>query len=127
MTAQTVLVIEDDPDLAEMMTWILTAAGFAVTTVCNGFAGLAALKRLPGCLVVLDLMMPGLDGIEFRARQRQDPAARRAPVLMVSAHHDAARVAASLQVDGFLQKPFLPDDLVKAVTRLIRSTSSQAS
>jgi DNA-binding response OmpR family regulator len=68
-SSQNILVIEDDPDLAEMMTWILTAAGFAVTTVFNGFAGLAALERLPGCLVVLDLMMPGLDGIEFRARR----------------------------------------------------------
>jgi DNA-binding response OmpR family regulator len=124
MAAQNVLVIEDDPDLAEMMTWILTAAGFAVTTVCNGFAGLAALERLPGCLVVLDLMMPGLDGIQFRARQQQNPEAFRAPVLMVSAHHDAAQVAASLQVDGFLQKPFMPDDLVKAVKRLARSMIS---
>ena len=117
-SSQNVLVIEDDPDLAEMMTWILTAAGFAVTTVFNGFAGLAALERLPGCLVVLDLMMPGLDGIEFRARQRQNPTVLHAPVLMVSAHHDAAQVAARLQVDGFLQKPFMPDDLVKAVRRL---------
>ena len=124
MAAQNVLVIEDDPDLAEMMSWILTAAGFAVTTAYNGFAGLAALDRLPRCLIVLDLMMPGLDGIEFRARQRQNPATLEAPVLMVSAHHDAARVAASLQVDGFLQKPFMPDDLVRAVNRLARSLAS---
>jgi DNA-binding response OmpR family regulator len=121
MRAQNVLVIEDDPDLAEMMAWILTTAGFAVTTVYNGLAGLNALERLPGCLVVLDLMMPGLDGIEFRARQKRSAAASDAPVLMVSAHHDAARVAATLEVDGFLQKPFMPDDLVSAVTRLARS------
>jgi DNA-binding response OmpR family regulator len=121
MGAQNVLVIDDDPDLAEMMAWILTTAGFAVSTFGNGLAGLAALERLPVCLVVLDLMMPGVDGIEFRARQKQNPAVIDAPVLMISAHHDGARVAANLQVDGFLQKPFMPDELVRAVKRLARS------
>ena len=54
----------------------------------------------------------------------ENPTVLHAPVLMVSAHHDAAQVAARLQVDGFLQKPFMPDDFVKAVKRLTRLIAS---
>jgi len=118
MRERAVLVVEDDRDLADMMAWVLSAAGFEVTTAPNGAAGLAALERQPHCLVILDLMMPDVDGIEFRARQREHPAGARAPVLVVSGRHDAAAVAAGMDVAGFLPKPFTPEDLVAAVSRI---------
>ncbi|HXE80109.1 MAG TPA: response regulator transcription factor [Vicinamibacterales bacterium] len=118
MGERSVLVVEDDRDLAEMMAWVLTAAGFEVTTAPNGAAGLAALERQPHCLVILDLVMPDVDGFEFRARQREHPVGSRAPVLVVSGRHDAAKLAAGMDVAGFLPKPFTPDDLVAAVTRI---------
>jgi len=113
-----VLVVEDDRDLADMMTWVLSAAGFQVTTAPDGAAGLAALERQPHCVVILDLMMPDVDGLEFRARQRRHPIGRRAPVLVVSGRHDAAALAEGMDVAGFLPKPFTPDDLVAAVSRI---------
>jgi DNA-binding response OmpR family regulator len=113
-----VLVVEDDRDLAELMSWVLTCAGFEVTTAYNGRTGLAALERAPDSVVVLDLMMPDVDGVEFRALQKSVPAASAAPVLVVSARHDAAAVAASLGVAGFLPKPFAPEELVDAVSRI---------
>jgi DNA-binding response OmpR family regulator len=113
-----VLVVEDDRDLAGMMSWVLTAAGYDVITAFEGVAGLAALERQPRCIVVLDLMMPDVDGLEFRARQKQLPVACHAPVLVVSGRHDAAAIASGMDAAGFLAKPFTPDDLVAAVGRI---------
>jgi DNA-binding response OmpR family regulator len=124
MGVRSVLVVEDDRDLADMMSWVLTAAGFHVTTAPNGAAGLQALAGLRHCVVILDLMMPDVDGMEFRQRQQNDPTAREAPVLVVSGRHDAARLAAGMGVAGFLPKPFTPDDLVSAVARIARSTAA---
>jgi DNA-binding response OmpR family regulator len=121
MAHVSVLVVEDDHDLAEMMSWVLIAAGFDVTTAHNGAAGLAALERLPHSLVVLDLMMPDVDGVEFRSRQQQHPVASRTPVLVVSAHHRAEQLASEMQVQGFLPKPFSPDDLVRAVSQIVNT------
>jgi DNA-binding response OmpR family regulator len=121
MGVRSVLVVEDDRDLADMMTWVLTAAGFHVTTASNGAAGLEALAGLRHCVVILDLMMPDVDGMEFRSRQQRHPTACEAPVLVVSGRHDAARLAAGMGVAGFLPKPFSPDDLVTAVARIADS------
>ena len=126
MTERRILVVEDDRDLADMMTWVLTAAGFDVTTALNGAAGLEALARLKHCVVILDLMMPDVDGVEFRKRQQIHPIGREAPVLVVSGRHDAARVAAGMGVAGFLPKPFSPDDLVAAVSRIADSTAANS-
>ena len=71
MPNRRILLVEDDPDLAAFMHEVLTAAGFEVTLAADGRAGLEALEQRPYALVVLDLMMPGMDGIEFRLRQRQ--------------------------------------------------------
>ena len=124
MGERRVLVVEDDRDLADMMSWVLTAAGFKVTTASNGAAGLEALSALPQCVVILDLMMPDVDGMEFRVRQQQHPTGREAPVLVVSGRHDAARLAAGMGVAGFLPKPFSPDDLVQAVSRIAGSAAA---
>jgi DNA-binding response OmpR family regulator len=124
MGERRVLVVEDDRDLADMMSWVLTAAGFKVTTASNGAAGLEALSALPRCVVILDLMMPDVDGMEFRVRQQQHPTGREAPVLVVSGRHDAARLAAGMGVAGFLRKPFSPDDLVQAVSRIAGSAAA---
>lgn len=118
MRERAILVVEDDRDLAEMMTWVLAAAGFQVTTASNGASGLAALERQPHCVVILDLMMPDVDGLEFRARQRLHPLGSQAPVLVVSGRHDAAKIVAGMDVAGFLPKPFSPEDLVAAVSRI---------
>lgn len=116
--ARRVLVVEDDRDLADMMSWVLTSAGFHVRTASNGAAGLQALGEMPQCVVILDLMMPDVDGVEFRRRQQRHPTGSQAPVLVVSGRHDAARLAAGMGVAGFLPKPFTPDDLVTAVSKI---------
>ena len=76
MSERRILLVEDDHDLADMMSWVLTSAGFHVTTARDGAAGLQALERLPHSIVILDLVMPDVDGIEFRRRQQNHPIAR---------------------------------------------------
>ena len=117
MTERSILVVEDDRDLADMMSWVLTAAGFKVTTALNGAAGLEALSRAPHCVVILDLMMPDVDGVEFRRRQQIHPIGREAPVLVVSADvqrstTDRVRAAGA---SGFVAKPVSADNLLASV------------
>jgi DNA-binding response OmpR family regulator len=123
--APRVLVVEDDADLAMFMRQVLAADGFDVTVASDGRTGLDALEHRQFALVVLDLMMPGMDGIEFRLRQRQHSSQWNAPALVVSAHYDVERLAASVGAEGCLAKPFAGDDLVAAVREVLAATDSK--
>jgi CheY-like chemotaxis protein len=109
-----VLIVEDDADLREMMAQLVMLEGFEVEAVANGKEALDYLKRggKPD-LILLDLMMPVMDGWEFRRRQREDPQLASVPVIVLSAL-DPSRAA---DVDGleFLKKPLDFDRLVRLV------------
>lgn len=112
MTAH-VMVVEDDESAREMMKIALSQAGFQVSAVSNGEAALALLHRCRFQLVLLDVHMPrisGLEVLEAVGRLRQKP-----PVLMVSANTqgETVRKAVSLGRIGYLAKPFRPKDLVE--------------
>ncbi len=111
-----VLIVEDDADLREMMAQLLTLEGFQAETVANGRDALEYLRTsdLPD-VILLDLMMPIMDGWEFRRRQRQDPALAKVPVVVLSAL-DAAR-AQDLEEAAFLKKPLDFDRLLQLVRR----------
>jgi CheY-like chemotaxis protein len=111
-----VLIVEDDADLREMMAQLLTLEGFQAETVANGRDALEYLRTsdLPD-VILLDLMMPIMDGWEFRRRQRQDPALANVPVVVLSAL-DAAR-AQDLEEAAFLKKPLDFDRLLQLVRR----------
>jgi DNA-binding response OmpR family regulator len=120
-----ILLVEDDKDLAAFMHEVLTAEGFEVTLAGDGRAGLEALERRQYALVVLDLMMPGMDGIEFRLRQRQHSSQWSTPALIVSAHSRIEKLAQSVGAEGCLAKPFTGDDLTAAVHEVLTATSSE--
>ena len=124
MPTRRILLVEDDTDLAAFMHEVLTAAGFEVTLAADGRAGLEALERRPYALVVLDLMMPGMDGIEFRLRQRQHSPQWNTPVLIVSAHYNLEKLAGAVGADGCLPKPFTGDELIAAVHEVLTAASS---
>jgi CheY-like chemotaxis protein len=111
-----VLIVEDDADLREMMAQLLTLEGFRAETVANGRDALEYLRRgdRPE-VILLDLMMPVMDGWEFRRRQRADPAVADVPVVVLSAL-DATR-AVDLQEAAFLKKPLDFDRLLQLVRR----------
>jgi CheY-like chemotaxis protein len=109
-----VLIVEDDADLREMMAQLLTLEGYRATTVANGRDALEYLHKgdTPE-IILLDLMMPVMDGWEFRRRQTEDPALARVPVVVLSAL-DPSR-AADLNGAAFLKKPLDFDRLLSLV------------
>jgi CheY-like chemotaxis protein len=114
-----ILIVEDDADLREMMAQLLTLEGFRAETVANGRDALEYLRRGdPPDLILLDLMMPVMDGWEFRRQQREDPALANVPVVVLSAL-DQARVA-DLGGTAFLKKPLDFDRLLELVRQHCR-------
>jgi len=109
-----VLIVEDDEDLRDMMAQMLSIEGFTAATVANGREALAYLHRAPTPnLILLDLMMPVMDGWEFRRRQQADPAIARVPVIVLSAL-DPGR-ASNVNAAAFLKKPLDFDRLLQLV------------
>jgi CheY-like chemotaxis protein len=116
-----VLIVEDDADLREMMAQLLTLEGFDAEAVANGRDALDYLKRVdPPDLILLDLMMPVMDGWEFRRLQREDPAISAVPVVVLSALDD--KRAFELEGTAFLKKPLDFDHLLELVRRYCRHT-----
>jgi CheY-like chemotaxis protein len=114
-SVQPVLVVEDDADTRQLLATLLAIEGYEVVTARNGAEGLIAARQHQPCVILLDLMMPVLDGQGFRAEQVADAAIANVPVLIVSARHDCAKVARSLGAAGCVQKPFVPEDVIREV------------
>jgi CheY-like chemotaxis protein len=116
----TVLVVDDDEDLRQALTDILEGEGFAVVPAENGVDALDKLRTGHDrpCVILLDLMMPKMDGATFRKVQLQDPALAAIPVVIVSANWKSAQTAQDLGVADVLSKPFSATDLIATVSRL---------
>lgn len=106
-TAAPVLVVEDDHPIRDALIEILTDTGFSAVGAANGSEAIELLRTLDPrpCLVLLDLMMPVMDGASFRREQVKDPSLAHIPVIVLSAYADAAAQAKRMGVDGFLRKP----------------------
>jgi CheY-like chemotaxis protein len=111
-----VLVVEDDPEVRESLRRLLSDEGYEVTTAAEGQEALERLHARPHpCCVVLDLMMPNMDGFEFRVRQMEDPEVAAIPVIVLSAGGDVERKVAHLGVAVALTKPPDFDRLLASV------------
>lgn len=115
--AESVLVVEDDPDLAEALQLILEARGYEVALAANGLEGLDSIASHMPTVIVLDMVMPIMDGWAF-ARELDARYARRPPILVVSAAENARARAAEIHADAVLAKPFDVGVLVHTVRRL---------
>ena len=114
-----ICVIEDESVIANAVAARLRTEGFAVETAADGHEGVALCDRTRPDLVVLDLMLPGLDGLEVCRRVQRD---RPVPVLMLTARGEEADVLVGLGVgaDDYMTKPFSPRELVARVKALLR-------
>ena len=112
--AASVLLVDDNEDIRSVVTEILEEEGFSVANAVNGQEALDLLKRIPlPRIILLDLMMPVMDGWQFLAVRRADPALSRVPVVILSAFaHSADRVAG---ISAILNKPLDPTQLLKLV------------
>jgi CheY-like chemotaxis protein len=115
-TAKRILVVEDDPSVRELICTLLESEGYSVVGAENGRVGLEKLRGMPRPgLIVLDLMMPVMNGAEFLAALRADPALGDLPVLLISAYDEHARDVTGIV--GYLRKPVSLDRLLEAAAR----------
>ncbi len=121
---QTILVVEDEASIASFVALYLKNAGYGVRAVSTGHAALALAAAEPPALIVLDLMLPDIDGIEVcrRIRQRSD-----VPILMLTARDEDVDKIIGLEVgaDDYLTKPFNPRELVARVKSILRRSTSR--
>jgi two-component system alkaline phosphatase synthesis response regulator PhoP len=120
--AADVLVVEDEPDIRALIVHHLTRDGFRCRTAGSGPEALQSIRSVPPDLVVLDLMLPGLDGLEVCRRLRGDPASSAIPVIMLTAKADEVDRVVGLEIgaDDYLAKPFSPKELVARVRAVLR-------
>ena len=120
MPSGTVLVVDDDPIIVSLLQVNFEIEGYDVLTATGGEAGLAQARTGNPDVVVLDVMMPGVDGLEVARRLRADPATRSIPVVMLSAKAQASDIQAGLEVaDDYITKPFEPLELLERVGALV--------
>ena len=111
----TVLVVEDDRDSRELLGEMLELSGYRPLLAADGLEALRLLGRERPCVILLDLMMPRMDGCAFRQAQLAVEALRAIPVVVVSADPNAERKARDIQAAACLGKPVDPDDVLALV------------
>src|SRR5688572_8151521 len=121
------LVVEDDPDIVELVGHYLAREGFGVDAVHDGREGLLRLREGAYDLLILDLQLPGMDGLALCAEVRREPRTRHLPVVMLTARGDEADRIVGLEMgaDDYVTKPFSPKELVARVRALFRRIDRQ--
>lgn len=117
---RNVLLAEDEPSIVESLSFLLDRAGFVVAVETDGNSALAAAQDNPPDVLVLDVMLPGLDGYEILRRLRADVKTKDLPVLMLTAkgQREDRETALECGADLFITKPFSNSEFVSAVERL---------
>lgn len=125
-----IVYIEDDPRTIDLVRIILKREHFNVTGITSGREGLKAIEETRPDLVLLDLMMPDMDGWEVFQAVRQNDALKDIPVIVITARAQSIDKVLGLhiaKVDDYITKPFAPAELLAAVNRVIKSRYSEAT
>ena len=122
---QKILVVDDDPGIRDVVCFALQKAGFATQVAADGAQALAKFNADKPALVVLDILMPELDGVEVCRRLRADPKGRATPIVFLSSKDDEVDRIVGLEVGGddYVAKPFSPRELVARVRAILRRSS----
>lgn len=117
-----ILVVEDESDLAELVAFNLRQAGHVVTTASTGATALAEVRRQRPDLIVLDVMLPDITGIEVCRRVRRDPETAKVPVVMLTAKGEEVDRVVGFEVgaDDYVVKPFSPRELLLRIEAILR-------
>lgn len=128
MSKSTILVVEDERDIQEMITYNLRREGYHVREATSGESALASIKSQQPDLVLLDLMLPGLDGLEICRRLKKDPRTEHIPIIMLTARGDETDVVTGLELgaDDYITKPFSPKVLAARLRSVLRRKRSAA-
>lgn len=125
MDDDLILVVDDEPNILELIRYNLQREGYQVHAVATGEQALSAIRAKTPALIILDLMLPGLDGVSVCRRLKRDPTTARIPVLMLTAKSDELDVIAGFETgaDDYVTKPFSPKVLLARVAALLRRTT----
>lgn len=131
MPKERILVVDDEEDIRELVAYNLEKEGYAVTTVKTGEEALARISREQPDVVILDLMLPGLDGLEVCRHMKMREQTRDVPIIMLTAKSEDSDIVAGLELgaDDYLTKPFSPKVLIAhlhAVLRRARETEDRS-
>ncbi len=126
---EKILVVEDEQDILELLTFNLTREGYEVTGISNGEQALRDIPRLQPHLVLLDLMLPDVDGLEICRILRSSQATAKIPIIMITAKGEPSDVVLGLQTgaDDYLAKPFDKKVLLARIHALLRRSKQPAS
>lgn len=118
-----ILAVDDEPELVELVRYHLTRAGHDVTVASNGWEAIEAVRRASPDLILLDLMLPDLDGFGVCEILRQEARTARIPIIIVSAwaSPDTRNLGLELGALDYVTKPFSPHELVERVNRLVEA------
>lgn len=122
MSKEKILVVDDEEDILELVRYNLAREGYTVTCAESGEQALKAAASGPVDLIILDLMLPGIDGLEVTRRLRQSPGTEDTPIVMLTAKGEEADVVTGLELgaDDYVTKPFSPRILMARMKAVIR-------
>lgn len=128
MGREHILIVEDEPDILELLNYNLAKEGYRVSGATTGEDGLAACRAQTPDLVLLDLMLPGMDGLEVCRELKGDAKTRAIPVVIITARGEESDVVAGLELgaDDYVTKPFSPRVLVARVRSVLRRRAPAA-
>lgn len=123
-----ILIIEDQPDIVDLINVILKRGGYRVLRAYNGTEGLELTKKHKPDVVLLDIMVPGLDGWEYHKAVREDPELRHIPVIYVTARASVEEQVRALDQEGaaaYIVKPFSPRELLTVIDYVLKHPGQQ--
>ena len=128
MAKETILVVDDEEDILELVRHHLKREGYEVQCAASGEKALAAARAGAIALIVLDLMLPGIDGLDVTRKLKNDPQTKHIPILMLTAKGEEADVVAGLELgaDDYVTKPFSPRILLARTRAIMRRASQEA-
>jgi phosphate regulon transcriptional regulator PhoB len=124
MNTKKILVVDDEPDLVELVSYNLKKEGFKVFTAPDGEDALDKVRKGPFDLIILDLMLPGIQGVELCRMLRSNPKTEAIPIIMLTAKGEVSDRIRGLETgaDDYMAKPFSPKELVARVKAILRRT-----
>ena len=128
MSKEKILVVDDEEDILELVRYNLAREGYAVTCAASGEAALKSAVSDPVDLIILDLMLPGIDGLEVARRLKQNSGTKDTPIVMLTAKGEEADIVTGLELgaDDYVTKPFSPRILIARMKAVIRRRSGIA-
>ncbi len=119
-TSCNILIVEDDPEIRESLAELLRLEGYEITTASNGVEALEVLEKsgVKPQLIILDILMPEMNGIEFLERRQTEPNFRSIPTMVLSCNKVQEKTAQRLGITSFLQKPVGADNLLRSAREI---------